>query len=219
MLLFVPRPRLSLAAVCLALPVAASGACGGGTACFQYTPSEYAVHGNSCPAQDDALPNFSDPDCPGAIVAVNSAGTFDGQLCCYAVTFAGVVPDCGVSNPASSGDGEVSPPGVSVTMGVGGFGPSASVSETVGMVGTGTGGSVPGCVSTCSVAVVNGGVPCSGGSLAAYNNLQSCVCGGSSGVCPGGPCDSFCDDLPATAACDACLQGVCSAQLSACNAD
>ena len=58
------------------------------------------------------MPNFqSDPDCPGPVVSVNSAGTFDGQLCCYAVTYDRIVPDCGTANPTTS-SGIAPPSGV-----------------------------------------------------------------------------------------------------------
>jgi len=92
---FLLRPRVVLVALVAPAPFVAGGACGDRTACFTYTPAEYALHHESCPAREDALPNFSDPSCPGPVVSVDGAGTFDGQLCCYPVTYDDVVPDCG----------------------------------------------------------------------------------------------------------------------------
>ena len=86
----------------VALPFAGTGACGSRTACFEYTQGEYAVHGNSCPAQADALANFTDATCPGPVVSVDGPGSFDGELCCYPVTQDDIVPNCGMGAGGST---------------------------------------------------------------------------------------------------------------------
>jgi hypothetical protein len=86
------------------LPLTTGGGCTGRTACFQYTQGEYAANGNQCPAPKDALPEFTDPKCPGPVVAVNGPGTFDGEICCYPVTYEDIVSDCG-NNKGAGGQG------------------------------------------------------------------------------------------------------------------
>ncbi len=204
MLRFLPHARVVLAAVAVGLPFAASGACGGGTACFQYNESEYAFNGDSCPAQNDALPNFSDPDCPGPVVSVNSAGTFDGQLCCYAVTYDRIVPDCGTANPTTSS-------GIAPPSGVGG---SFSTSVVTATASTG-----PACFLTCSSAMMNGGAPCGApDGVSAYDALQSCACNGTLDSCAGS-CPVFCQSGPLDATCNPCLESVCNTELMACLAN
>ncbi len=200
------RSRLSLAFVALALPFGASGACGGGTACFQYTQAEYALHGNSCPAQEDALPNFSDPNCPGAVVAVDSDGSFDGQICCYAVTYSSVVPDCGVANP-TGGNVSVGPSGIGGNFG----GTTEATFESAGVGGTGP---TSGCQPTCNEALANGGAACSGSALTFFNALQGCVCA-TVGLCTDA-CEPLCESVGIDAPCSTCVQQICSSQLTAC---
>jgi len=206
MLSFLPRSSVALAMVVLGLPFAASGACGGGTACFEYTQPEYALHNNSCPAQQDALPNFSNPACPGAVVAVDSAGSFDGELCCYAVTYSSIVPDCGVSDSTGNSSGDVSP-------GVGGFsgGMVATFESATASTGTGT---TPGCQSTCQAALANGGAPCSGNALSSFQALLACVCA-SPGNCIDA-CEPLCQSLGVDTQCSACLATTCSSPFSVC---
>ncbi len=88
-------PRVGLIALVVSLPFVGSGGCGSRTACFEYSQPEYFVNGNSCPAQSGALSNFSNASCPGPVVSVDGPGTFDGELCCYPVTYDSITPDCG----------------------------------------------------------------------------------------------------------------------------
>jgi hypothetical protein len=216
MLFFGPlsRPSRLLAIVALALPFGVSGACGGGTACFQYTQPEYALHGNSCPAQDDALANFSNPECPGSVAAVDSAGSFDGQLCCYAVTYSSLVPDCGVADPSGSGDGTfISPPGTG--HGGAGFGVTEATFESVG---PGGGSSTNGdCQPTCADALAKGKVPCNGNGMVIFEQLENCACG--SGNPCNGACEPLCQSLGIDADCSTCLQSGCSTQLLSCQSN
>jgi len=97
--LVTPLPRRRSACFALAamffllVPLRGSGGCASRQACFTFSKEEFNTLG--CPQQKDALPNFSDPRCPGSIISVDSKGEFDGELCCYTVTYGDIVPDCG----------------------------------------------------------------------------------------------------------------------------
>jgi hypothetical protein len=141
------RSRVALAALAIAcLPLGAGGACTGRTACFTYTQGEYAANGNQCPAAKDALPNFTDPKCPGPVVSVDGPGTFDGQICCYPVTYEDITADCGNSG-MSQGGSFTSPP---IT-------PSTA------------------CAKQCAVILTNGMPPCNSMVAALLNPLRSCA--------------------------------------------
>jgi hypothetical protein len=230
---FFLRPATALATTVLLLPFAASGACGSSTACFRYSNDLFVVNGDRCPAQADALPNFSDPNCPGPVVAVNGPGTYDGELCCYPVTYADITPACGSSSTGMGG---------AFTMDVGvGVGPPPPGSEVAG-----GGGSNPGCSQTCDNAIFFGATPCFGAPLDAYLALQACSGCGDGGTSGGGGgsggaggdagsggsagaggsadagascaavCPFFCGNAGANPQCTACLQSACPAQLMTC---
>src|SRR5690348_7925233 len=108
---FPSRTQAALAALALLVPFAGSGGCGSRTACFQYSQAEFDLK-MSCPAQDQALPNFTNPSCPGAIVSVDGQGNFDGQLCCYPVTYDDITSDCNGTGAFGTGGttGTLPPP-------------------------------------------------------------------------------------------------------------
>jgi len=212
---FFLRPASVLATIVLILPFAASGGgCGSSTACFTFSQGQFAVNGNRCPAQADALLNFRDPKCPGPVVAVNGPGTFDGELCCYPVTYEDITPACGAGMGGSlSTTGSFPPPGP----------------QGVTAVGTGVGGSSTGCASTCDSAFFAAGPPCSGPPLQAYEALQVCAeCGGSGAGGSGDAgsddagascalvCQVFCANGAVGGACSTCLTSTCVTQLNAC---
>jgi hypothetical protein len=144
------RSRVALAVVAIAcLPLGAGGACTGRTACFTYTQGEYAANGNQCPAAKDALPNFTDPKCPGPVVAVNGPGTFDGQICCYPVTYEDIVSDCGNNGTGGHGGSFTSPP----------------LLPPPG----------PGCTNQCNAALEQGTTPCNDTVAALFGMLISCA--------------------------------------------
>jgi hypothetical protein len=199
------RSALALAVFVLGLPFAASGACGGGTACFQYTQPEYAIHGNSCPAQQDALPNFSNTSsCPGSIVAVNSAGSFDGEICCYAVTFSDIVPDCG-----SNGSGQGGFNGGSM-----GFTSTGFTSSTASVGGAGP--PPPSCAPSCVDAITNGGTPCADPGLSVWEALLGCACSGAIDGCAM-ECSSLCQDSTLGGSCNDCLMMNCASEIATCD--
>jgi hypothetical protein len=205
---FLPRLRVVFAAMAIALPFSTGGGCGSRAACFQFSQAQFAAQ-NGCPAQADALPNFTDPHCPAGIVSVDSAGSFDGELCCYEVTYDDIVPDCG------SG-------GMGGTTGIGSGPPPFSggmVAVSTATSSSSSGGPFP-CTSSCSQAVGTGEVPCPGLTASELSALQDCAqCNtfppGSTdctGECPqlcasGGPFDSNCQ---------ACLMMNCAGPLFTC---
>jgi hypothetical protein len=73
--------EIVVVAAVVVLPFKAGGC--GTTACITVTPAQL-VNG-ACPGPTAAMARFSDPDCPGAIYNVDSAGTLDGNFCCYTV--------------------------------------------------------------------------------------------------------------------------------------
>ena len=176
-----------LAALAVVLPIAESGC--GHTACFEYTPGEYQVH-NSCPAQADALPNFTDPDCPGPILKVDGPGIFnlnkanpDQSLCCYPVTQQAIDPTFADGCVAPSGTGGagtgVVNPGDGTVFDGSGF-------AEVGVSGEGGAGgfSNGNCVSCGAELDGKGAEPtllCPQ-AQAPWSALQTCICG-SAGAC------------------------------------
>jgi hypothetical protein len=95
--------------------------------------------------------------------------------------------------------------------------PECNNSGIAGGGGGGAGGASA-CVPTCGTALVNGGVPCGGGSQDAYNALQTCGCG-PNGACTTDCGGNFCMQAPADAACSTCLQKSCNAQITDCAND
>jgi hypothetical protein len=179
-----------------AIPLHGTAGCASRQACFTFSTTEFNAFG--CPAQKNALENFSDPRCPGAIVSVDSEGDFDGELCCYTVTYADITPDCGNNVGGQGGAG-------GFTGDVGGFG-------SVGFTATTT-GSGQTCFS-CADAVLgvneDPNFLC-GDAFAPWQNLHTCACNSSS--CATDCQDSFCVQMPPSSACLSCLQatgGPCS---------
>jgi hypothetical protein len=187
--------RIVLAVAALALPLKAGG-CGTSTACITVTSAQ--LLNGTCPSAQVAQNRFSDPDCPGSIVSVDSDGTLDDNLCCYSVTSesGNSEIDCG-----STGDG------------IGGDTSFESSSTGFGG-GDGTGGGQT-FGNTCQDAL--NGAPVSSLSPASkmvLMSLQTCACNGT--------CMTSCDptlclsNAPDTG-CLSCLQTSCSAQLTACH--
>jgi hypothetical protein len=213
MYVVVARTQLLFAAALAAMPVVAGvsvGGCGATqrTACLQFSQQEYAASGNSCPSADDALQGFTDPSCPGPVVSVNGAGSFDGEICCYAVTYDdGITPDCGNS---SGGSGTTT----TVTDGIEEDGVGfASAEEATGV--TSGGASVSCLPQTCSQVVAEGlgecGVTAAGAS--ALSDLSTCASNQCFADCPNFPSNS----VAAVPACQMCLQGSCSGELEECD--
>jgi hypothetical protein len=212
------RPRAVFIALVVSLPFAGNGGCASRTACFQFSQPEFMVM-NSCPAQSNALANFSDPNCPGPVVSVDGPGTFDGELCCYPVTYDSITPDCGSGNGGGSATG---------TFGTGFPGETTAVGT--GFMSTSSG---PSCGPSCASALMNGVAPCGGSAQSAYTDLQTCAgCfgggfGGGGGAGGGGSSctttsDCFgnlCANIAIDGECSACLMTSCGTQLGACNAD
>jgi hypothetical protein len=98
---FFLRPPVVLVTVALAIPFATNGACGSRTACIEYTQAEYTAAG-SCLSPADALATFTTESCPGSIVSVNGPGSFDGEICCYPVTYDNVDQSCGTAAGGST---------------------------------------------------------------------------------------------------------------------
>jgi hypothetical protein len=225
-----PFPRAGLAGFSLLAATAivlsvSSGGCGR-TACFVYTQDEYDRAGHTCPAQKDALVNFTDPHCAGPIISVNSAGEFSllstdptrqQGLCCYSVTEESVTPTfaSGCTGPGGQGGA-----GGSVTMGMG----EVDVGETVGdFMGVGGGPNGP-CV-TCSQVLLGVGMAqlCPGSVNAkAWDNLLGCLCGVDAGPC-GETCSfNVCQNQPISTDCSSCIEsasGICAADLMTCESN
>jgi hypothetical protein len=214
--------RTFFALLVVAVPFAGSGGCNSRSACLQYSPGEYAANGNACLSPSQALGSFTDPSCPGPITSVDGDGSFDGQLCCYPVTYADITPDCGQGGAGGTINGFGGAGGT--INGFGGAG-GAFMSETSGVGSTGfsasaevssSGGGV--CVSTCAATLTNGGMACTPSSEASYDALIECACAlpdggaGCFALC-GGFCNAF---GPIPPACASCLTIICPAQLSTC---
>jgi hypothetical protein len=192
--------RFALAAIVAAVPFIGVGGCGR-TACFQYSQQAYAKNGNACPARMDALVNLADPDCPGPVTSVDGAGSFDGELCCYPVTYDDIAPDC----TQDQGQG-------------GSFGSEGFTSTGFSESATGVGGSPPdaGPCLSCAEAITVGGQPCGGVALKAWLSLRSCAgCLAAGQVCAA-ECANFCEESVIDAPCNACLQGTCDMALIEC---
>jgi hypothetical protein len=195
---------------------ASSGGCGR-TACFVYTLAEYDRAGGTCPAQKDALADFTDPSCAGPVISVDGAGEFSllstdptGQngLCCYSVTQEDVTPTFagGCTGPGHGGAG-----------GAGGTGGVAGTS--VVEVGVGAGGTSGGCV-TCNQVLMGASMNqiCDMIAMAAWSTLQSCLCG-DAGLCAAVCSLNVCQMQPITSECASCVlstNGGCGPQLMAC---
>jgi hypothetical protein len=181
-------------------PVAASGACGSRNACFQYTQAEFNVN-NSCPDPSSALASFTDPNCPGDIISVDGPGTFDGQICCYPVTYGDITSSCGMGGANTGTTGTTTFPG------------------TTGTTGTGT--TTLMCPPTCAASVnSDDSAPCgSTSSFDAWQALQPCACGGftfdGGGTC-GLSCGSFCQSLGLDPTCSSCLSMNCLSLIQNC---
>jgi hypothetical protein len=190
-------PAVAATLAIAGLPFAAGAGCAGRSACFTYTQGEYTLNGNSCPSVSDALASFSDPKCPGPVSAVDGPGSFDGQICCYPVTYDDVVPDCGNSGLSGQGGGFTAPPPP----------PMVGVGGSVG------GGSTGSCQPLCNEFLLTGLTVCGGGIAAMeLQALVSCAmatCAPNCGLFIGG-----CQALDST--CEGCLQITCSTELSAC---
>ena len=148
------------------------------------------------------LQNFSP-----AIVALNSAGSFDGEICCYAVTFSDIVPDCGSNG---SGQGGFNP-GTGVGMGTTAF---ATSSASVG----GAGAAPPACASSCVDAITNGGTPCADPGLSVWEALLGCACSGAVDGCDM-ECGSLCQNSSVESQCLACAMMNCASQLATCDSN
>jgi hypothetical protein len=192
---FLPRPKLALFVAALVVPAVVSGACGSRTACIAYTQAEYNAN-NGCLAPSDAIAAFTSPSCPGSIVSVDGPGTFDGEICCYPVTYDSVVQSCNEGN-GNSGPGFAG--------GVTTFGPPPPTTS---------------CAPLCVLAFEQGGPPCGNpGAIQAYVALQACA------GCNGAPtpsscedqCPSFCSDGALDPTCGPCLMTSCSAAVGTCN--
>lgn len=189
--------RAFFAAAVLVLPVSAASC--GRTACFQWTAAE-----GSCPAQDEAMQFFHEPKCPGAVVTVDSEGSFDGELCCYAVTQEEIAFDF-FDTPC-------------VGSGAGGFGGSNNVGSSV-VVGAGGALPSPGCFQ-CGDTLFGGvtALDLCSFSLELFDALFSCSCvpdGACTNICAGDLCGGagFVGD-----ACFSCLSESpeCAVQLDEC---
>jgi hypothetical protein len=197
------RRPLALAALVLGIALASGGGCGQQSACFTFSQEEFQKNHNACPAQKDALSNFSDPRCPGPVVAVNSEGTFDFDasqkigFCCYDVTYDAITPDCGshTGGGGSSGQG-----------GIGGF--------NVGSSGA-VGGASTGCF-TCSDLLlgVNEDVSllCD---QTPWQELDNCACS-NPGFCQNECLATFCAQSQPSSSCLSCLSSNCSTALMNC---
>jgi hypothetical protein len=194
---FLLRPKVALFAAALVIPVVANGACGSRTACIAFTQAEFAANGNSCLAPSDALASFTSASCPGSIVSVDGAGTFDGEICCYPVTYDSIDQSCNnVDTGAGAAGGTTFP------------GPRPGVPTTTST-----------CPFQCSLAIGQGGPPC-GSQTAnlAYAALQTCAgCSGPQGAvdCEA-QCPSFCSDGPLESTCSSCLMTNCTQALTNC---
>jgi hypothetical protein len=184
--------RIVLAVTALALPMKATGC--GRSACITVTQAQ--LLNGSCPSRQTAQSRFSGPDCPGSVTSVDSDGTLDGNLCCYAVT--------------TDDNGETS-------CGEGGSSGDVFEGEEESS-STGFGGSTGAC-GTCQ-EVLNGApfnstMMCSD-SLAALQALQTCACNGTCmAACDPNLCISNAPDV----GCLSCLQASCTGQLTTCHQD
>ena len=200
------RPHAVLFVAALSIPVVASGACGSRTACIEYSQAEYAAAG-SCLSAADALATFSSQGCPGSIVSVNGPGTFDGEICCYPVTYDSVVQSCGTG----TGTGPFPPGGPGTGFTTTGFQTTTQINTTTTTTFE--------CVS-CNAAIVLGGAPCSETASNNYAALQSCagcnpVLGDGGAPCLG-LCASICGNAPIPNDCQSCMQSSCAAAWNAC---
>jgi hypothetical protein len=218
---FLSLSRMALAAMTLAVPFVGSGGCASRTACFAFTVPEFDMH-MSCPSQSDALVDFTSPTCPGPIVSVDGPGSFDGELCCYPVTYDDINSDCGNS---ANGGAVVGAGGSAGTNTFPPVGPGPGAGPTSGPTsgpssGTGTGT----CPQTCAVALAAGGSlpPCSTNSIGveAWGALLgACACAtfeGDGGLGCESACVSFCQSLGIDPGCMSCLADKCPVQLAVC---
>jgi predicted small lipoprotein YifL len=79
----------------------------------------------------------------------------------------------------------------------------------------GLGGTLGGCVGTCKEALFNGGVPCGGAALKAYQGVEACVACTGAGVCHV-ECDAVCQGQAASADCITCFSPACPMIYNAC---
>jgi hypothetical protein len=183
------RPGVALAilgAGALIIPFAGSGGCSSHTACFTFSQSELAENGHMCPLPQDALSQFSDPNCPGPVVAVNGPGQFDGELCCYPVTFEAVTPACANGGSGGSSSG-------------GGAGGACDVTCAEALMND---------ESPCSSGAALA-------AFVTIQECAGCESGSTQGSC-GSACQSACGSLTTTPACLQCLQSQCPAPLAEC---
>jgi hypothetical protein len=197
---FLLRPKVTLFAAALVVPALANGACNSRTACLAYSQPEYAANNNSCLSQSDALATFTSPGCPGSIASVDGPGTFDGEICCYPVTYAPVDQSCDQTDTGFGGSSPF-PPGTTT------FDPTTTTEF---------------CPPTCAEALQTGNFPCGAeSSLEAYVNLLTCA--GCMGTPPDGGvdcssrCFSLCAEGPVDLDCDSCLTNECASFLTTCD--
>jgi hypothetical protein len=200
---FLLRPQVALFIAALVVPALASGACSSRTACLAYTQPEYAANNNSCLSQADALATFTSPDCPGSIASVDGPGTFDGEICCYPVTYDPVVQSCNVTNTGPT------PPGTTF--------PGTSFPTTTGVT-------TSFCPPTCSQALISGSIPCAGEpAIQDYLDLLGCAgCMDSpvdGGVTCADDCPVLCSEGPLDPVCASCLMNECGSSLSTCQSN
>lgn len=195
--------RLLFAAATVALSFTVTGC--GRQACFTWTEAE-----GSCPAQAEALPFFTSPDCPGKVVSVDSEATrrLDLGLCCYDVTERELSNESLCGNGGFGGAGSTESSGFVSSTGQGG---SSAVSTS------GAGGSAQ--CSHCSDAFEFAPMqPLCPGSELLFKTMSGCACGG---ACSADCSDSFCAGSSTSMACFTCLEDKagCMMEFSACAND
>lgn len=199
--------RILLWAIPLSLPLPLAGC--GQTACFTWSKNEGA-----CPAQDDALSFFRNPDCPSSILSVDSDGAFANNLCCYGVTKQ--------DTAFRGGDIACFPPGGGGVGGFGGTGPTGVVTVGSGPPPPIPSEPEPSCFH-CAQAIENtsssqGGVCPESKKLLAL--VVDCVCNGPCvSVCAENFCQPFTDPSPECLSCIADPAAGCGVDFEQCAND
>jgi hypothetical protein len=195
-------PRLARYLVIgLAAALLRLGGCSGRTACFTVTASDLGPD-QTCPDVAVATTRLVNNTCGGSIESIDGAGSLDGDLCCYPVTYFGSNSDDGDI------DCEISPGGS--------FGGSSGIASSASSGISGFGGSTTTSCATCNQAL--GGAPfdqaCNPAVLSA---VTTCGCSTA--------CASACQATLCTGSgnapdngCLSCLQASCLSQLQSCQA-
>jgi hypothetical protein len=205
---------LPLAVAAGASLVLGGAGCGTDRACFHFTEAEYELD-KSCPSQAEALDFFQDPFCSSPITSVDSAGTFEGDTCCYDVT-----ESSDPFNTTCVPGGFAAGPQTAVGVSVGGVGGAGGIGGAGGMGGAGAGGNVN-CSRCKQFMLETDPLPLCDVSIPLYQALTDCRCV-NGGACFPACASTACMNTTPSMECDACMLDStdgCGTEFLACTQD